>query len=205
MKKFWTRTTTTAVLVAIILMLSAALLVQVTDPGGSTAESQSFARSSWASTSSASESELDGELLSGYDGVEGRVQSGADIGSSASTARSTEKDATRPARRQDLQNANSLVSELRRIVRAGNKMEVLRSTENGALTRRCFDGMKKLQSDVLNISKRRQNIAVSGSSVSVSHMLANVMKCVRCDAAAINYCKAAESDLNEIHRSLSIN
>jgi hypothetical protein len=205
MKRTRTKTTTTGLLVAIILLLSAALFIQA---GGYTS-SENFSRPAqparWENPAPADYPEpTTNDRIAGYGAPMPAVEM-----TSESTA-SSESEAAVPAERvqpavDDLRNANSLVGELRRIVRAGQKMDVLRSTGNNALSRRCVDGMKKLQADLVEIRKRRRNVAVSGSAGSLNSVFLNMMKCVSCNGDAMNYCVQAEQELNEIDRSLSIN
>jgi len=204
MKKFWLKTATTAALIAIILVLSAALYVQSNDRDPAFRATSNSQPVSYGEFRSESDFDDFDEEFAGF-GSASPALSGAENGvGSAPPAAASSADATKPAGRQDLLNANSLVSELRRIVRAGESMDPLRTGDNNTLSRRCFDGMKKLQSDVREVAKRRQNIVVSGSSVSMNRMFGNIMKCVSCEDGASRYCPLAERDLDLVRQSLSI-
>ena len=205
MKKARTKTTTTGILVAIILLLSTALFIQA---GGYTSNengSQPVDPTRWENPAPADYPEpTTNERIAGYGSPMPAVEMTSE--STASSASEAAAPAERvQAAKDDLRNANSLVGELRRIVRAGRKMDVLRSTGNNALTRRCVDGMKQLQADLVEIRKRRRNVAVSSSAGSLNSVFLNMMKCVTCNSDATNYCVKAEQELNEINRSLSIN
>ena len=203
MKKFWTKTTRTTLLLLIILFLSAALFIQANS--STTVSNPLFASRSaaWERPASMSvQTEDISETITGYDAT----TSLGDVGSPVqATPAPTPQDQYRSAQQQDLENANGLVSSLRRIIRSGNSMNALRSSNNPTLQRRCFEGMKKLQSEARDIRQRRRNITLSSSTTSLGKVFSNIMKCVSCDSDAPNYCALATKDLIEINRSLSIN
>ena len=114
----------------------------------------------------------------------------------------TEVEKLNPSK--DLQTTNSLAMELRRIVRAGRSMETLRNSPIQALKRRCYDGMQRLQAEVIAIKARRKNLAVTTQSLSLGKVFSNVMKCVSCGGDAKKACDLARKDLNVIVRSLSM-
>lgn len=114
----------------------------------------------------------------------------------------TEVEKLNPSR--DLQTTNGLAMELRRIVRAGRSMETLRNSPIQGLKRRCYDGMQRLQAEVIAIKARRKNLAVTTKSLSLGKVFSNVMKCVSCGGDAKKACDLARKDLNVIVRSLSM-
>ncbi|TDI69984.1 MAG: hypothetical protein E2O85_04585 [Bacteroidetes bacterium] len=130
-----------------------------------------------------------------------RVQISSEaIGKQVKSAMEVEK--LKPSK--DLQSANGLAMELRRIVRAGRSMESLRNTQNQALRRRCYDGMRKLQAQAIAIKTRRKNLAVPTRSLSLEKVFSNILKCVSCAGNANQACNLAQKDLDLIVRSLSM-
>ncbi len=196
MKAFWTTTTKTAILLTIILLLSAAIASLATNSSGpGDIDYDDFY---------AYEDDWEGflENLPAYD---------ADVYAAHATAGTTGGGSGRitgsSSSVKDLVTANGLVKELRRIVRAGSSMDVLRNRANSVLKRRCYEGMQKLRSDIASIRQRRKNLAIGSSaeSVSLDKVFSNIIKCVSCDGDASQFCHVAQKDLDTITRSLSLN
>ncbi len=199
MNGLWTTAIKTAILLTIILLLSAAVAILATDSSGPGNVDYGDYDDSYAYED---DWEDFGENLPEYDAdlQTAHVSAGTTGGGSGRVTGSS-------SGARDLATANGLVMELLRIVRAGRSMDVLRNSPNPVQKRRCFDGMKKLQSDVMSIKARRKNLALraSAESVSLSKVFGNVMKCVSCDGDAGQACNLAQKDLDIIIRSLSLN
>ncbi len=192
MKAFWTTATKTAILLTIILLLSAAIASLATDSSGpGDIDYDDFY---------AYEGDWDGflENLPAYD---------ADVYTAHATAGGSGRITGSSSSVKDLVTANGLVMELRRIVRAGRSMDVLRNRANSVLKRRCYEGMQKLRSDIASIRQRRKNLAIGSSaeSVSLDEVFSSIIKCVSCDGDASQFCNVAQKDLDIITRSLSLN
>lgn len=201
MKKKRSRATKTGLLIAIILMLAVAVIIQAGFmSASSTADQDEYVY--WDDMDEAYDDP--GLVGSGYGSASSSTHANqaAELSSPAPTAVVKSSGST-PS--QDLKNANGLVTALRRIVRAGQKMDLLRSTSNHTLRRRCVEGMKKLQNEALQIRSRRKNIALPSASTPLGKVFGNIMRCASCDDDANNYCAIAQKDLDEISRSLSLN
>jgi len=95
-----------------------------------------------------------------------------------------------------------LIMELRRLIRAGRSMEGLRNSDNATLTRRCLDGMKKLQKQSRSVMARGGSLQLPGDQPSINAVLSNIKVCTSCGGTARQSCNAADRDLTLIAQGL---
>lgn len=205
MKKIWTQTTKTGALITTILLLSAALLIQAQSQ--ISPSDQSHLPRQYQQDPAADQALYTGDE---YDWVPayGGPASSLNESTPASAEKVSADDASEKVAdakaAEDLAQANGLVTTLARIIRSGKKMRLLRSTKNPALERQCFELMTILRNQTQEVAARRRNIILQANAKSLGTIFSNVMKCVRCDTQAEQYCALAQQDLNEINRSLSL-
>ncbi|GMQ80606.1 MAG: hypothetical protein BMS9Abin05_0034 [Rhodothermia bacterium] len=93
-----------------------------------------------------------------------------------------------------------LIMELRRLIRAGRSMEALRNSDNLTLTRRCLDGMQRLQKQSRSIMSKGGSLPLPTEPPSINSVLSKIRVCTSCGSAARQSCSEADRDLTMIEQ-----
>ena len=89
-----------------------------------------------------------------------------------------------------------LVGELKRIIRAGRKLETLRNSRNLTLTRRCLETSQELESNLASVRSWGLNIPFPAGTTSLEEVFQQAAICVSCSSEARTFCVMAETGLN---------
>jgi len=90
-----------------------------------------------------------------------------------------------------------LIAELKRIARAGKRLEILRRRDNPTLTRRCLDAAGVLKSDLAQVRDLGLNVVLP-EHVSLGELLRQITLCASCSDDARDQCVLAEESLDQI-------
>ncbi|MCZ6758530.1 MAG: hypothetical protein O7C39_09630 [Bacteroidetes bacterium] len=91
-----------------------------------------------------------------------------------------------------------LMMGLRRIIRAGRSMEMLRNSRNLTLTHRCQNGMQKLQEQLRSIMSKGRSLPLPTEPPSINAVLSKIKVCTSCGSSARKSCSEADRELTRI-------
>ena len=110
--------------------------------------------------------------------------------------------APRASQESDNTNLRWLLMELKRITRAGRSMDGLRESKNPAQSRRCMDGMQKLQRESRTVLQKGGSISLPPELPSINSVLGKIKACISCGGDARAACDSADRDLALISGSV---
>lgn len=96
-----------------------------------------------------------------------------------------------------------LIMGLRRIIRAGRSMEMLRNSRNLTLTRRCQNGMQKLQKQLRSIMSKGRSLPLPTERPSINAVLSKIKVCISCGGSARKSCTEADRELTRIAQGVT--
>ena len=96
-----------------------------------------------------------------------------------------------------------LIMGLRRIIRAGRSMEMLRTSRNLTLTHRCQNGMLKLQEQLRSIMSKGRSLPLPTEPPSINAVLSKIKVCTSCGSSARKSCNEADRELTLIAQGVT--
>lgn len=100
-------------------------------------------------------------------------------------------------------DAKQVISEMRRIIRAGRSMKSLRSTSNGVLQDRCQTGSNELNRWISALAEKSTRVSLPADTYSMSDVIVYTKACIQCDETATAACTQAERALTSIAAGLN--
>lgn len=92
---------------------------------------------------------------------------------------------------------------LRLLIRAGRSMEMLRNSRNLTLTRRCQNGMQKLQEQLRSIMSKGRSLLLPTEPPSINAVLGKIKVCTSCASSARKSCNEADRELTLIAQGVT--
>ena len=96
-----------------------------------------------------------------------------------------------------------LMMGLRRIIRAGRSMEMLRTSRNLTLTHRCQNGMQKLHAQLRSIMSKGRSLLLPTEPPSINAVLGKFKVCTSCYSSARKSCNEADRELTLIAQGVT--
>ena len=109
--------------------------------------------------------------------------------------RQAEEQTIKNNKKAEQELARAIHRETKELIKKGFNMERLRSNAN--LTSKCMEIMQNLILDISRIDMQASNLPLE--YIRLKTIVSDTNLCIRCNSAAIDHCKIANSDINKLN------